>query len=546
MKLLESFLKTEYDLPTKSENLSVIDYIQIEQDFEKYQLNLKNFLNQYSDNLTDIERKIILNEISPFRNLLRLLSQNYFTNYYHELFLQVNGIITSYNKNMEKSYDSYIDRIYDNIDQIPMFHDLIVQVYQTIINKNYPLSDKYDLKLFYNKRHIEKFIKNLDFEPPLLSTYSKNLSPEKKNKLESICQLMYITSQKTKKYMINILNSNVFTSKPSKFGLSNYDTEFYIYYLSYMCGLNFKSTSDIEYLYKWAHQLLEYNSKQIKKLVKQLCPESDLTDKSYIDICNLITSKPENAFMSKDEIKQMYQNSINVYYDFVKQYNVPLTNKCNLIIMDNPDTSAGFYINNCFFLNIGNWHKQRKHEVAALTMHETYPGHHLQIDISNNHSSTGYLARFYQNMFCAFAEGWALFAEKIYPDNDLLSKFGVLDSDMLRIVRIIADIDLHYWGKSPDEVLNKLDNILAFDRSLIEPEVNRYEIFPAQAISYKIGESAFMGIYYKLKSESESDLKINDKKIIDKYLDILLEGEVFIEDLLNKHKIGLFYQTKLN
>ena len=64
--------------------------------------------------------------------------------------------------------------------------------------------------------------------------------------------------------------------------------------------------------------------------------ENTIADKSYIDICNLITSKPENAFMSKDEIKQMYQNSIDVYYDFVKQYNVPLTLNENIMYSVGP------------------------------------------------------------------------------------------------------------------------------------------------------------------------------------------------------------------
>jgi len=535
MRLLEKFLKTEYDLPEKSEHLSIIDGIEIDIDFSKYQNKLREFFNSNKDNLTNIEIEILSNELSPYRNLMKL-----FTNYYSELLMQINGITLNYNEISAKSYDPFIDRLYNQKNKINNMHEIIVDTYQRLIQNNYEMHEKYDLKLFYTSEMIEKFIRNLDLDIPSKSLYSEKLPEEKKIKLEEIYELLSQASQKTKRYIREILELNIFSSTPSKFGLSNFDPELYMYYLTYTCGLKFKSTSEIEYLYKWAYQYLEFNMKQIKRIIKKTNPNIDTKDKLYRELVRIIISNQECNFRSESEIKGAYIESIDKYHKISIKNDFPITNKCELVIMNNPEIPVGFYSNNSFFLNVANWSKQKKYEVIALTTHETYPGHHLQIDISNNHSDNSYLARFYEEMFSTFTEGWALFAEKIHKDIDPYSEFGILDSDVLRIIRIIADIDIHYWGKSPSEVITKLNNILALDISLIEPEVNRYTIFPGQAVSYKIGESAFMGLYYKLRSDR--NMKMDDPGMMKEYKKILLGGEIFLEELLNEHKIGLFYQ----
>jgi uncharacterized protein (DUF885 family) len=123
----------------------------------------------------------------------------------------------------------------------------------------------------------------------------------------------------------------------------------------------------------------------------------------------------------------------------------------------------------------------------------------------------------------------------------LISDFGELDSDLLRILRIIADIDIHYKGKSPTEVIEKMSSYLALDKLMIIQEVYRYLALPAQAIAYKIGESIFMGIYYKLKQEMGSNIRIDDSKMMNEYVKILMDGELTSEELLRKHSMRFFY-----
>jgi hypothetical protein len=536
--LLEKYLKSFYDLPNESKLLNIVDIISIHLDFDKYQNNLSNFLNYIkSHNLVlDTNEKIILDyETSPYRYLLFLIRQNYFNNYYLELELILNGINSPCTEEVYETNIRLLNHIFAKRDNILKMNDIIVNIYEKIINCDYPLSTKYDLRKFYNKDLLERFIKSLELSRP--SKYDKRLDKKHINKLNLIYDNLLLACGKTRKYLIGLLEKDIFNTHSDRYGLSNFDSEFYIFNLSYVCGLKLRSNSDIEYLYEWANSYLKYNLKKINQIIKKIDPTIN-QQLNHKDKIQLITLNNKYKFKSKEEIINTYLKKIDECHNFIVDNKFPLTNKCSLVTFNNPATSAGFYLNNCFHLNLANWHNQRKFETRALTMHETYPGHHLQIDISLNHNPNNYLTTLYQEIFSSYVEGWALFAEKIHSDKDLVSDFGELDSDLLRILRIIADIDIHYWGKSPLEVIDKLNKYLALDRTLIIPEVYRYVVLPAQAISYKIGESIFMGIYYKQKGDS--NLKINDPIMLNEYKKILLLGECTSEELLRRYSMKFF------
>jgi hypothetical protein len=94
-----------------------------------------------------------------------------------------------------------------------------------------------------------------------------------------------------------------------------------------------------------------------------------------------------------------------------------------------------------------------------------------------------------------------------------------LDADLLRILRIIIDIDLHYNGLSPDKAIEKMSKYLSTDVELIVPEVYRYVAYPAQAMSYKIGETVYKEIYNKIKKDN--NLNIDSKEMYLEYINIL-------------------------
>ena len=143
-----------------------------------------------------------------------------------------------------------------------------------------------------------------------------------------------------------------------------------------------------------------------------------------------------------------------------------------------------------FFANTYSLDMRPKWEMEALTLHEAVPGHHLQIALAQEiedmpdfqkHAEVG-----------AFVEGWALYAESLGPAlglyQDPYSKFGQLTYEMWRAIRLVVDTGIHSMGWSREQAIDfflKNSSKMPHD---IEVEVDRYIVWPGQALGYKIGE----------------------------------------------------------
>lgn len=512
--ILDKYLKKIYNLSDNHNDISILDILKIDENFIEYQKHLNNLSK---DNLTDIEKNIIELETNNFRYLMYLIDQTYFNNYYLELYTYINGLI------LEKN-NEILEKIFQSQNIILKVADIIIYKFEIIQSKKYIMSDEYDLNLYYHPFMIEKMINSLNF--------NINLDIEDE-KIKIIFATFVESINKVKKYLTEILEKKIFKNT-GKFGLSNFKIEFYLFYLKYLIGLNFKNESQIQKLYLWAYDCLKFNKKQVSKIVKKLYLDDFLLikrrKKKYNKLIKLVTDDYNYNFKSLDEVNEIYNNQLDDMYKLIDIHNVPNTTKCKFITISNSEIATAFYIKNCFYLNTHNWEKYKKYEVKTLVMHEAYPGHHMQIDIMNNFTSMSYLATLYSNIYNTFMEGWGLFSESLSSDYSLIDTFGRLDANMLRTLRIIADIDIHYYGKSPKEVIKKMSNFLALDIAIITSEVYRYIAYPTQAISYKIGEMAFMGIYYELRKKNK--LKIDDKLLFEEYIKILKNGILSLDDLL--------------
>jgi uncharacterized protein (DUF885 family) len=130
----------------------------------------------------------------------------------------------------------------------------------------------------------------------------------------------------------------------------------------------------------------------------------------------------------------------------------------------------------------------------AIAYHEGVPGHHMQLSVQQQ--LTG-LPRFRLHGlgFNAYIEGWALYAEQLGKEvgfyQDPVSDYGRLSSELFRAVRLVVDTGIHSKGWTRDQVVDFFRKSGAVDEPTIQSETDRYIAWPAQALSYKLGQLKF-------------------------------------------------------
>lgn len=142
--------------------------------------------------------------------------------------------------------------------------------------------------------------------------------------------------------------------------------------------------------------------------------------------------------------------------------------------------------------------------IPALTLHEAAPGHHTQSALAKEQAEKPPFRRF--DYISAYGEGWALYAEKLGVEMDIYETpyehFGRLSYEMWRACRLVIDTGIHAMAWSREQALDFLKSNTALSLHEVRTEIDRYISWPAQALSYKLGEYTI----WQLRNKAEQDL----------------------------------------
>ena len=176
----------------------------------------------------------------------------------------------------------------------------------------------------------------------------------------------------------------------------------------------------------------------------------------------------------------------------------------------------------------------------ATAYHEGIPGHHMQQSVAQQLVG---LPKFRQHSHnSGYIEGWALYAEQLGKEvgfyQDPVSDYGRLSSELFRAVRLVVDTGLHSEGWTREQVVDFFRQSGAVDEPTIQAETDRYIAWPAQALSYKLGQIKFR----ELRARAQAEL--GAKFDIRAFHDEMLNGGVLPLDLLESRTVGWIREQK--
>jgi uncharacterized protein (DUF885 family) len=158
--------------------------------------------------------------------------------------------------------------------------------------------------------------------------------------------------------------------------------------------------------------------------------------------------------------------------------------------------------------------------VEAIAYHEGVPGHHLQFSIAQELTDLPPFRKFNLDLN-AYTEGWAFYSERLGKEagfyREPYSDYGRLQNEMWRAVRWVVDTGVHAQHWSRQQMIDFFHEHTAMDDQNIETEVNRYIAWPAQALSYKMGQRKILEL--RERAQRELGVKFDIRAFHDAILD---------------------------
>lgn len=190
-----------------------------------------------------------------------------------------------------------------------------------------------------------------------------------------------------------------------------------------------------------------------------------------------------------------------------------------------PDDLAPFYTGGrggpgLYLVNTYDLPSRLMYNLTALTLHESAPGHAFQMPLALEHKQQ---PEFRQHTYIsAYGEGWALYCEKLGVEMGMYEtpydRFGMLNYQIWRAARLVVDTGIHAQGWTRERALAYFHDYTALSEHEIGTEIDRYIAWPAQALSYYLGEDAILK--GRAKAEKALGARFNVRAFHDAVLEL--------------------------
>lgn len=181
-----------------------------------------------------------------------------------------------------------------------------------------------------------------------------------------------------------------------------------------------------------------------------------------------------------------------------------------------------------FYVNAYDLKARPRSAVAALSLHEAAPGHHFQIALQRELADLPMFRRFSRDT--AYIEGWGLYAEWLGYEmgiyKDPVQRFGALDAELWRAIRLVTDTGIHYKGWTRQQVLDYMNANSPAEETRAVSEAERFAAIPGQALAYKIGQLKIIEL--RKRAEKSLGKKFDVRAFHD---EVLKDGAIPLEVL---------------
>lgn len=166
-----------------------------------------------------------------------------------------------------------------------------------------------------------------------------------------------------------------------------------------------------------------------------------------------------------------------------------------------------------FFVNLRDPREAPSWSMNTVAYHEGIPGHHFQISVAMALKGLPLVRR--EPLFSAYAEGWALYAERLAAEigaykDDPWGNLGRLQAELFRSVRLVVDTGLHAKGWSREQAIAYMTGTTGMSETEVVSEIERYMGLPGQACAYKIGQIKILELREKARARLGPRFNLRD------------------------------------